>query len=450
MSSKRFANGFITLILSIFLIVLFISLPYADAETPSDLQSITISEGLKIATENNRLVRIVSLNKNISLSDILIARSRLLPNVSAFTSQSFLANQPGARLENMNIYTSEKSFLSYGLNISQTIYDFGANSSLYEASKISQEITKLDLTRIKNLVALDFVIAYFDLLETEKLISVAQKEVERLESHLNVARMLFNEGVITKNDLLQAEVKLSDARQKLLTTKNIRAINVSRINNILSRPLKSGIRVVDVPVDERTFFEFPSLEDAWESAEKERVELRIIDNRLKILDLQEKAKRSEYYPRFFAQGGYIYTENHYQLYEDNWSLILGMNINLFSGQSTMAELSKIKYSRDQTLEQRNKLLDDIKLEVEKNYLDMKNSIDRILVVKDAINQAEENLRINKIRYEEGIGTSTDVIDAITLLTVAETNYYRAVYEYRRAHATLAYAMGSDLVTIYSK
>jgi len=69
-------------------------------------------------------------------------------------------------------------------------------------------------------------------LESEKMIAVAQKEVERLESHLNVARNLFNEGVITKNDLLQAGVRLSDARQRLLTFRNARAINASRINNI--------------------------------------------------------------------------------------------------------------------------------------------------------------------------------------------------------------------------
>jgi outer membrane protein TolC len=94
-------------------------------------------------------------------------------------------------------------------------------------------------------------------------------------------------------------------------------------------------------------------------------------------------------------------------------------------------------------------MDDIKLEVEKSYLDLKNALEKILVTKGAANQAEENLRINKIKYEEGIGTSTDVIDAITLLTLAETNYCRALYELRRAQAELRYATGSDLVSVYA-
>jgi len=275
---------------------------------------------------------------------------------------------------------------------------------------------------------------------------VAQREVERLESHLRIAESLYTEGVITKNDLLQAEVRLSDARQRLLTAKNLRALAESRMNNILARPLDAGLQVVEVPVK---ISESIELEKAWEGAEKERTEIKIIDKEMRILDLQEVIKKSEYYPKFFAQGGYNYTENRYQLHEDNWSLIFGMNLNLFSGGSTKAEASKVKYRREQLLEQKRKFIDDIKLEVERGYLDMKNASEKIQVTKDATSQAEENLRINGVRYEEGIGTSTDVIDAITLLTIAETNYYRAVYEFRRAHAGLMYAMGLDLVSLYA-
>lgn len=430
------------------ILLIFLSGGTSFSESPPISQTITISEGLRIATESSRIIKIASFNRDISLSDILVARSRLLPNVSAYANQTFLTYQPGVKLGTFSAYTSDRNSLSYGIDIYQTIYDFGGNFSLYESSKRSYENTELDLKKIKNLVALDFIISCFDLLETEKLISVARSEVERLESHLNVAMTLFNEGVITKNDLLHAEVKLSDARQRLLTVKNLRAINESRLNNILSRPLKSGLNISDV--DPSIEYELPPLETAWESAERERVELKVIDNDLKILEMKEAAMRSEYYPRLFAQGGYSFTKNPYQLTEDNWSLILGLNINIFSGESTKAELSKIRYRKDQVLEQKKKLLDDIRLEVEKNYLDIRNSIDKIQVVKDSISQAEENLRINKVRYEEGIGTSTDVLDAITLLTVAETNYYRAVYEYRRSHAALRYTMGMDLGSVYSR
>jgi outer membrane protein TolC len=228
--------------------------------------------------------------------------------------------------------------------------------------------------------------------------------------------------------------------------KNRRSTNASKMNNILARPINAEVQVMDVSMNAS---EAPELEKAWKTAETERSEIKMIDHELKILDLQETATKSEYYPKLFAQGGYNFTENRYQFPEGNWSLVLGINLNLFSGGSTRAEVSKVIYRREQLLEQKSKLLDDIRLEVEKSYLDLKNAVEKIQVTKDAANQAEENLRIHKIRYEEGIGTSTDVVDAITLLTTAETNYYRAVYELRRAQAELQYAMGWDLVSTYS-
>jgi outer membrane protein len=431
----------VTAILISFLTVLF----YSTCHSEDISKVITITEGLKFATENSRIIKIASYNKDISLANTLVAKSKYFPTIDVSANQTFLRYQPGAFFGSQSVYTAEKESLYYGINVYQTIYDFGARTSHYDASKLSFDVTKLDIDRIKNLVALDFLTAYFNLLETEKLILVAQKEVERFESHLKVAKSLYEEGVITKNDLLQAEVKLSDARQQLLTTKNLRAINMSIINNILSFPLTNEIQVIDVSSDLSLNYE---LVNAWENAENQRLELKIIENQLKINDLEENAKKSEYYPSLYAQGGYNYTENRFLLHEDNWSLIVGINFNLFSGGSTKAEVSKLKYRKIQLLEQREKLLDDIKLEVGKNYLEMKNADEKIQVTKDAVSQAEENLRINKIKYEEGIGTATDVIDAITLLTTAETNYYTALYEFRRAQAGLMYSMGLDLVSTY--
>ncbi len=446
-------SGYLTLFLFIIITIFTCTICYAEDPSSSSILknrentsgTITISEGLRLATEKNRILRIASLNKDIAYTDTLVAQSRFLPSIDASANYTLFAHQPGFRFGTQNAYSSEKSFPSYGITVHQTLYDFGARTSKYDASKALLEATNLDITKTRNLVALDFINAYCDLLETEKMIVVAQKERESLESHLKDAQSLFNEGVITKNDLLQAEVRLSDARQKLLTMKNVRAVNASRINNILARPLREDITVVDVSVNNPQTIE---LDKAWEYAEKQRTELQRIDQELKIAGLEEIVKKSEYYPTIYALGGYNYSENRYMLHDDNWSLIFGLNLNLFSGGSTKAEVAKIKYKRDQLLEQRNKLLDDIKLEVKINYLDMENAKEKIQVTKDAVSQAEENLRINKIRYKEGIGTATDVLDAITLLTTAETNYYRAVYDFRRAQAGLMYATGSDLLSSY--
>jgi outer membrane protein len=383
----------------------------------SELSILTLQEGLKIVTQEARLIRIAALNEDIARSETRLARSRLLPSVNAYVRQTFLAYQPGARFGPQEVYTSERSFLSYGVNLYQTIYDFGGDISLYNASKKAVSITENDTRKIRNLISFEFTKAYLDLLEIEKLINVAEREVES-----------------------------SDARQRLLSLKNQRSLYVSRINSLIMRPLDTDFRTGEVEISVSVGLEAHELSSAYKVAEELRPEVKAIDNEIEVLRLREKAKASEYYPRLFLQTGYEYTENRYTLHEDNWSLVFGLTVNLFSGGSTSSEIARLRAQQSQLLEERKRLIDDIRLEVKRYFIELKNAADRLEVTQRAISQAEENLRINKIRFEEGAGKSTDVLDAIALLSLAETNYYRARYEYLRAKAGLLYAMGKDIAT----
>ncbi|MDA8241162.1 MAG: TolC family protein [Nitrospiraceae bacterium] len=410
---------------------------------------LTLSEGLRLATENSRLVKISRGDERISETDTRIERARLFPTVNASASGTMLAHQPAAIFGTQTIPMSQKDFYAYNLTIQQTLYDFRENASLYESSKARLEAARLDTARVKNLAAIDFALIYFDLLQSEKMVTVGEKEVERLESHLRDAKNLYEEGVITRNDLLQAEVRLSDSRQRLLTAKTNRQINASRLNSALVRPLMEKAEVVDVkeapPESEVTISDIAK---AWEEAEKERPEIRIVDATLKSLDLDEEAKKAEFYPKIVAVGSYDYTKNQYQTPQGNWEMTLGLGINLFSGWKTTAEVAKIRYQREKLLEQRKKLVDDVRLEVEKYLLDARTARDRVAVTKDAVRQAEENLRINRVRYTEGVGTATEVLDAVTLLSVAETNHYQSVYDLAKSEIAVLYAVGKDLSEVY--
>jgi len=93
-------------------------------------------------------------------------------------------------------------------------------------------------------------------------------------------------------------------------------------------------------------------------------------------------------------------------------------------------------------------MDDIRLEVEKYLLDVSTARERVAVTKGAVEQAEENLRINRVKYEAGAGTATDVLDAVTLLSIAETNNYKSVYDLKKAEAAVLYATGMQLSEVY--
>jgi outer membrane protein len=412
---------------------------------------LTLPQGIRIATEQNRLLKIAERQESISEADTLRARSAMYPAIDASLSQTFLAHQPtviiGTQLGPQVAPTYQKDYLSYSISIQQILYDFKRNASLYGASKAILQTKRLDTARVRNVVTLDVALAYFDVLESDKTVMVAEREVERLTSHLRDANDLYREGVITKNDLLQADVRLSDARQRLLTSKNLRSLGISRLNNILARPPTEETELRDITETVSDYLDL-SIEKAWKSAIDNRPEIGIVNETLRSLNLEESARRSGYFPSFFARGAYDYQENRYQLHEGNWTLLLGMTFNIYMGGATKAEVLKVEYQKLQLLDQKAKIEDDIRLEVEKNILDLKNAKERIKVTEGSIAQAEENLRINRIRYSEGVGTATEVLDAVTLFTVAQTNYYKSLYDFRRAEAAFFYSIGKDLAEVY--
>jgi len=428
-------------LLAVSLLFMFVFAGIAEAA------EIKLAEGLKLAVEKSRHIKIAAYEENAAQAEALVERARLLPSVSASFRGTALSDQPAAIFGPNTVPLSQRDFLEYSLSIQQTLYDFQGNASRYAAGRMRANTKKLDTIRVRNFVAIEFALTYFDLLESQKMITVAEKEVERLTAHMNNTRVLLEEGSITRNDLLQAEVKLSDARSRLIGATNSRAVHASRLNNILVRPLNTEVSAVDsdfsMPVPPAV-----TVEQAWAIAVAQRPEIKIVDETMKALDLDETARKAELYPKFIVRGGYDFTENRYQVPEGNWSITLGLGINLYSGGSTKAELLKIDAQRSGLREQKEKVIEDIRLEVTRYLLDAATARERLLVTKDAVRQAEENLRINRSRYEEGVGTATEVLDAVTLLTVAETNYYKAVYDAEKAEAAVLYALGRDLTEVY--
>jgi outer membrane protein TolC len=193
-----------------------------------------------------------------------------------------------------------------------------------------------------------------------------------------------------------------------------------------------------------------TLEQGWAAAETESPELQVIDAGIRAKEESVKSVQAEYLPNFFLSGGYQYQENEFMVHQDNWSLIAGVNINLSSGGATSSRVGMGKGELLSLRITRDKLLDAVRLDVKSAYLDLQSSAQRIEVMKTSVASAEENLRLQRLRYREGVGTAIEVLDAVTLLSTAETNSWRALYGFGRAEAGLLYSMGRDLMGEYGE
>jgi outer membrane protein len=414
---------------------------------PAQGRALTLEEGLKIVAETGRDVKIARSDEEAARSSVSLARSPWLPSMDVYSNETWLRYQPEAKFGTLIAPTAQDKFLTYGVTATQLLYDFGKTSSSIDAAKYGLRAREIETQRAQNRSALQFIIAYYDLLEAEKLLQVAGEDVQRYEAHKKDADDRYSAGVVTKNEVLEADVKLADSHQRYLTADNLRSLRASRLNSLLLRPLNDDVQPEEV---KKTPSAGITLEQAWAAAETESPEIQVIDAGIRAKEESIKAVQAEYLPSFFLSGGYEYQENQYMVFPRNWSLVAGVNINLSSGGATT---SRVSVGRSELLSlriTRDKIADAVRLDVKSAYLDLQSSSQKIDVMKTSVASAEENLRLQRLRYQEGVGTALEVLDAVTLLSAAQSDSWRALYDFERAEAGLLYSMGKDLMGEYGK
>jgi outer membrane protein len=410
-------------------------------------RALTLEEGLKIVAETGRDVKIARSDEEAARSSVSLARSPWLPAVDLYGNETWLRYQPEAKFGTLIAPTSQDKFLTYGVRATEVLYDFGKTSSSIDAAKYGLRAREIETQRAQNRSALEFIIAYYNLLEAEKLLQVAGEDVQRYEAHKKDADDRYSAGVVTKNEVLEADVKLADSHQRYLTADNLRSLRASRVNSLLLRPLNDAVQPEEI---KKTPSAGITLEQAWAAAEAESPEIQVIDAGVRAKEESVKAVQAEYLPSFFLSGGYEYQENQYMVFPRNWSLVAGVNINLSSGGATS---SRVSVGRSELLSlriTRDKIADAVRLDVKSAYLDLQSSSQKIEVMKTSVASAEENLRLQRLRYQEGVGTALEVLDAVTLLSAAQSDSWRALYDFERAEAGLLYSMGKNLMGEYGK
>jgi len=120
-NKKNFFN--LLMLLGVFSPFIFFRSAGAEVNPPA----LTLSEGIRIAAENNPAVKAAYLEGEASYEDVVIARSRLLPSVNAVASINNLANQPASKFGSSEVNIAERDSVSYVVNLNQLVFDFGAS-----------------------------------------------------------------------------------------------------------------------------------------------------------------------------------------------------------------------------------------------------------------------------------------------------------------------------------
>jgi outer membrane protein TolC len=119
-----------------------------------------------------------------------------------------------------------------------------------------------------------------------------------------------------------------------------------------------------------------------------------------------------------------------------------MQWSLFNGLDTRAQVRQARDRVEQLKVKHQDLSEQVRLDVQTASLAVTETAERIRVTEKAVAQGAENLRLNQERYREQVGTATNVIDAVTLLTKTKVNFFNARYDHQLAKAQLLWAVGA--------
>ena len=405
----------------------------------------TLEESVKEALANNWAYKAKEEGVSRAQEVQKKARSEFLPKLgldyryTRLGEPGFIAGAGGA------VVLSSGDFFQGVFKVRQPIFTGFVLSSTYRLAELGVDLSELDVELEKLNLALRVKEAYFNILGADRLVEVATSAVESIEANVNVARNFYEVGMNPINEVLRAEVELGNAKQNLIKFKNAARLSRSSFNTILVKPITSPVEVEDILTYEP---ETGDLDAYVAMALERRPEIRIIDVNLDQVDQQKRLARSGYYPQVALGYDYIKEGDTYAVDGSG-----GRNANSWQVTATATwtfwEWGKTRYSvreqdsaAKQLLATRKELEDQIRLQVQEAIFALEEAELNIPTTKKAVEQGEENLRVNEERYRAQVQTITEVLDAQTLLSQARVNYYQALYDHNLASFRLQRAMGS--------
>ena len=342
----------------------------------------------------------------------------------------------------ISIPRTSRDVYNFNTTLNQPVFTGGLNLANYRLAKLGVDLSKETLETVKRDLVLQVRVGYFNILGAEKFLIVAQQQVKQFEAQLGVTKAFFDVGIVPKNDVLQAEVQLANARQGLVKVENDLAVAKSSFNLLLRREINTLFEVVDI-LEHKSFglgFE-ASLEEAF----RQRPEIKAAQLSLDQAKEGVKIARSGFFPMINLSGNYGRSSEEFSTYGDlrseRWTVQALATFTLWNWGNTVFKVGESKVKVVQAEDAKIQLLESITLEVKNDYLNLLVAEKNIGVAEKAIEQAEENLRMNEERFKYQVATQTDVLNAVTLLTQARTNYYSALSDFNLAKAQLERSMG---------
>ncbi len=400
------------------------------AQTP-----LTVEQAIDLALENNGTVRSALENRVSARARLEASRASLFPNIDLSTSSTTTRIEQGG-------LTSETTQRQSAFSLDWLLLDNGQRDLRLRQASRSADLASQSARETVRRVIFSTARAYYEVLRREELLQVADAQVERARTLLEVAKAQAEVGTAPAKDVLQAEADLANALVQQIQARNALRLAQSELKRLIgweqTRPLPELVKIEAPeslpPVEDleklwaRARTQRPELRNAELSAQVSRLGVDIARNN-SLLQVQVSVRGfREFDPNTRTQGS-IQVLASYPLFDGG---LTRANLRQAEAEFRSAQFQLIQAERDAYAE------------VESAFLNYTESEERLSASRVALAAAQRNFEAARDSFQEGVGTIVEVLTAQLALVTAQTNFVQAVYDSAIAQLQLKLAVGDPL------
>jgi adhesin transport system outer membrane protein len=326
------------------------------------------------------------------------------------------------------------------LTVTQKIFDGFSTDSAVDAAKISQDISSSDLDATRQTTLLEGVTAYLDILRQTRLVALSRENERKVAEQLNLEDERVRKGSGITSDVLAAKQRLQIAKERRVNFEGGFHTAVARYTQVFGHaPDVAGLTEPPMPLDQ-----IPDrIDDVLAAAEKNNPTLESANRSIALTDERRRGAEAGYWPTLDLVGRSDYENGKNAVIgvRRDWSVLLVANWELFSGFKTNAQVAQASWdhaaSRDNRLQTSRKISEAARTA----WFKLETARQRLDLLENAANIAEEVWEAQKRKREAGKATVQEVMDEETRINDARINYTSAYFDMYQAAYELLAVMG---------
>ncbi len=417
-------------------------------EDPLEISTFTLESAVDWALENNLEIEQLEFELIAMESGLENARSLYMPSLdlnlnSRMAGPESSIDIPIPGMEGLELEVLSSDIVNTGsLILTQPVYMFGSIALARDIARIRVEQAQLQLDRKVETIRRDVEEAYLNAALARDMVDITHRAMETSGERLRLVNVRFDVGDAARFDVLRSEVSHAISTEELLRAVTSAELAFSALARKLGLDPGAQIEITSPDLAKVEYSEPDfTLIEAWETAIANRKDYRTLALMVDLLDASADLNRDR--PELILRGNYSYSDSTtgFAATQDSWSIVLNLSYNLFDGGRSESEVEQAEANRDAVNSRLGETRTLIELEVEREYREIANSIQRIEVTSATLESALEALHIAELGYAEGVITLIDYQDTDLGLHQAEILHIQAVYSYLIAESKLRAAMG---------